>query len=48
MTEVPKLTASDGVALDWFGYSVAIDGDTIVISGDTVVARAGFDDISSA
>jgi len=30
-TEQAKLTASDGAALDHFGWSVAIDGDTIVI-----------------
>ena len=29
--EVAKLTASDAGADDWFGSSVAIDGDTIVI-----------------
>ncbi len=29
--QVAKLTASDGAANDRFGYSVAIDGDTIVI-----------------
>lgn len=26
-----KLTASDGAANDWFGVSVAIDGDTVII-----------------
>ena len=26
-----KLTASDGAASDWFGYSVAVDGDTVVV-----------------
>ncbi len=26
-----KLIASDGAANDWFGYSVAVDGDTIVV-----------------
>ena len=26
-----KLTASDGAADDWFGYSVSIDGDTAII-----------------
>ena len=26
-----KLIASDGVADDWFGHSVAVDGDTIVV-----------------
>ena len=29
--EVAKLTASDAAADDYFGYSVAIDGDTIVV-----------------
>jgi len=32
-TEQAKLVASDGAAEDWFGYSVAINGDTIVIGG---------------
>lgn len=31
MTETVKLIASDGTAYDWFGYSVAIEGDTIVV-----------------
>ena len=26
-----KLTASDGAALDYFGYSVAVDGDTVLV-----------------
>ena len=26
-----KLTASDGAAYDWFGYAVAVDGDTVVV-----------------
>jgi len=30
-TQVAKLTADDGVADDRFGYSVSIDGDTVVI-----------------
>ena len=30
-TEAQKLTASDGIANDWFGQSVALDGDTAVI-----------------
>ena len=30
-TETAKLTASDGAADDKFGYSVAVDGDTVVI-----------------
>ena len=30
-TQVAKLTAGDGAASDYFGYSVSIDGDTVVI-----------------
>ena len=30
-TQVAKLTAGDGAADDQFGYSVSIDGDTIVV-----------------
>ena len=30
-TQVAKLTADDGAANDYFGYSVSIDGDTVVI-----------------
>ena len=30
-TQVAKLTANDGAADDKFGYSVSIDGDTVVI-----------------
>ena len=30
-SEQQKLTASDGAAYDYFGYSVSIDGDTAVI-----------------
>ena len=30
-TEVAKLTADDGAGGDWFGISVSIDGDTVVI-----------------
>jgi ribonuclease BN (tRNA processing enzyme) len=29
--QVKKLIASDGTADDWFGYSVAISGDTVVV-----------------
>ena len=29
--EVDKLTAADAAAGDWFGSSVAIDGDTVVV-----------------
>jgi hypothetical protein len=48
--EAGKLTASDGQSLDWFGSSVAVDGDTTVVGahgadgdctiGDTVRALA--------
>lgn len=31
MTETAKLTASDGVSYDWFGYSVSISGNNIVV-----------------
>jgi hypothetical protein len=31
MTEVAKLTASDGIVADQFGTSVAVDGDTVVV-----------------
>ena len=30
-TETAKLTASDGAVDDYFGYSVAVDGDTVVV-----------------
>ena len=30
-TETAKLTASDGVVGDWFGQSLAVDGDTVVV-----------------
>ena len=30
-TETAKLTASYGAALDYFGYSVAVDGDTVLV-----------------
>jgi hypothetical protein len=32
--EVQKLTASDGAAQDYFGLSVAISGDTVVVGAD--------------
>jgi hypothetical protein len=40
-TEQQKLTASDGEAEDWFGRSVAIDGDTAVIGAMTSVNGTG-------
>ena len=33
-TQVNKLFASDGANSDWFGGSVSIDGDTMVIGAD--------------
>jgi len=42
MTETAKLTASDGVADDEFGYSVAISGDDT-----TIVVGARYDNIDS-
>ena len=33
-TQVAKLTADDGAAYDEFGYSVSIDGDTVVIGAN--------------
>ena len=40
---VKKLTASDGAVGDFFGYAVALDGDTIVVGAerDTVGANFG-------
>ena len=31
MTQTAKLTASDGVEGDYFGYSVSVSGDTVVV-----------------
>jgi len=33
-TETAKLTASDGAASDYFGYSVSIDGDTALVGAE--------------
>ncbi len=40
VTEQQKLSSSDGVDFDWFGWSVAIDGNTIAVGapGDDVGA----------
>ena len=35
MTQTAKLTASDGAANDYFGYSVSISGNTVVVGADT-------------
>jgi hypothetical protein len=44
MTETAQLTASDGAAGDWFGYSVALSGDIALVGapyGDGTVADQG-------
>ena len=33
--QLAKLTASDGEASDWFGWSVAVDGNTVVVGNPT-------------
>ncbi len=33
-TQTAKLTAADGAAGDWFGYSVSISGDTVVVAAE--------------
>ena len=38
-TQVAKLTAGDGAASDYFGYSVSIDGDTVVIGALRTTTR---------
>ncbi len=40
MTEVAELTASDGVAGDFFGESVSISGNTIVVGADNATIGA--------
>jgi hypothetical protein len=40
LNETAKLTASDGAASDWFGYSVAISGDTVVVGTQPYSAGA--------
>ncbi|HMX25272.1 MAG TPA: putative Ig domain-containing protein [Blastocatellia bacterium] len=43
ITQVKKLTASDGAAGDFFGWSVAVDGDTIVIGANSDDVGANLD-----
>ena len=38
-TQVAKLTAGDGAAMTAFGYSVSIDGDTVVIGAYVTTTR---------
>ncbi len=40
MTETAKLTASDGVAGDDFGYSVVVQGDTIAVGAPNAVINS--------
>ncbi len=43
-TETAKLTASDGAGNDWFGISVSVEGDTVVVGAwgdDDSGARSG-------
>ena len=40
-TEQAKLTASDGAAVDYFGRSVAIAGDTIVVGAYLMMTDNG-------
>ena len=39
--QVAKLTASDGASDDWFGWSMAMDGDTAVVGARTDDSTAG-------
>ena len=41
MTEVARLTPSAGTAWDYFGISVGIDGNTIVVGADAATTAAG-------
>lgn len=43
-TEVAELVSSDAASFDWFGFAVAIDGDTVVVGARDaggVVAQSG-------
>ena len=40
-TETAKLTASDGAANDQFGFSVAVDGNTVVVGADQDDSKRG-------
>jgi phage baseplate assembly protein gpV len=41
-TQVAKLTAGDGTAGDWFGESVSINGDTMVVGAHGADAYTGY------
>ena len=48
-SQTAKLTASDGEAGDWFGYSVAVYVDSVAVDGGSVLVGAyGDDDNGSA
>jgi hypothetical protein len=40
-TQLAKLTAADGMASDWFGTSVSLDGDTAVVGASGANAEQG-------
>ncbi len=42
MTQTAKLTASDAVAFDYFGYAVAISGNTVVVGEPRANVAAAF------
>jgi len=41
MTETAKLTASDGVANDYFGHSISVDGSTIAVGAPQYSVNSG-------
>ena len=41
MTQTAKLTASDGVGVDLFGYSVSVSGDTVVVGASRDDSQKG-------
>ena len=47
MTQTAKLTASNAVAWDWYGISVAVSGDVVVVGADSS-APGGLADAGSA
>ena len=42
MTQTAKLTASDGAAGDYFGYSVSISGNTVVVGASATVGTNSY------
>ena len=52
-SQAAKLTASDGAALDYFGYSVAVSGDTVLVGAyqddrEETLTETGLEDSGSA